>query len=71
MSTHDPGRFVIDGRIITQWDPCPGVLKLGEYTLWVMPGVAVADLAIGMRVTAAGHQDVGTRCVITKLMLRH
>jgi hypothetical protein len=28
--------LVIDGRIITQWDPCPGVLKLGEYTLWVI-----------------------------------
>jgi hypothetical protein len=33
MSTHDPGRFVIDGRIITQWDPLPGCAELGEYTL--------------------------------------
>jgi hypothetical protein len=65
----DPRCFVIDGLIAT-WDSVGRVLRIGEYTLSVAPGVSVAGLIPGAKVTASGHQeDLTARWIVTSLTL--
>lgn len=68
-SVPEPLRFSITGPIAT-WDPLGRWLRFGERNLWVVPGVSLAGLTPGARVTAIGHQEKGTaRWIVTQLIL--
>jgi hypothetical protein len=62
-------RFSIAGPIVS-WDPHGRWLRIGVRNFWLSPGVSVAGLAQGARVTAIGYQDDATaRWVVTQLTL--
>ena len=62
-------RFSIAG-LIASWDPHGRWLRIGVRNFWLSPGVSVAGLVQGARVTAIGHQDdVTARWIVTQLTL--
>jgi hypothetical protein len=64
-----PHWFSIAGPIDT-WEPLTRSLQIGERTLWVTPGVAVARLARGVMVTVTGQrveEDLSVRWIVTQL----
>jgi hypothetical protein len=67
--TAEPLRFSILGTVVT-WDSFGRWLRMGERNFWVAPGVLVAGLTPGARVTAIGHQDdLTARWIVTDIKL--
>ncbi len=59
-----PLRFLISG-VVSAWNPVTRVLQIGEHTFWATPDVSVMGMATKLKVTAIGHEDTGTRRVVT------
>jgi hypothetical protein len=63
----EPLRFSILGTIVT-CDAFGRCLRIGGRDVWVVPGVSMAGLAPGARVTASGYQeDLTARWIVTDL----
>ena len=70
-SPTDPAarQFFATGAV-AHWEPVGRWLRIGERHCWVAPGVAVAGLIEGRRITASGYQDdLTARWVVTQLTL--
>ena len=65
-------RFSIAGPIVS-WDQHGRWLRIGVRNFWLSPGVSVAGLVQGARVTAIGYQDDATalKLVVGGSLVRH
>jgi hypothetical protein len=66
MASPNTRTFLTTGMVLA-WVPATRVLYLAGQRLWVAPDVSVEGVALGVVLTALGHEDSSGRRVVTRI----